>query len=202
MINWINPSRADELTRALRLAEDTCLNTALIGLVIGHESSGFVNELYWGDFGPSAKTNAGWPRGSWLPPPVISATAAEVLRTRTSNAADKNRTVEWAQWQLGNWWGMAAIFEAGAVVEAIDDAGTVLTATPVSGGRASSSPVGEIFYCENDQQESQVEMCAIRWPLHVASDRVRTVQERRCIFPRVPNSSLCRLHAAAGLSPP
>jgi hypothetical protein len=167
-------------------------------MVLAHESGGYVNGLYESLAGWSAKMDAGWPSGWWLPPAALDVAAEAVLRSRLRPGTDPDEAVEWAQWQLGNWWQLAALFLEGAEVGTIEDSGMVRVVGGVTRGGASGASTGELIYADLDSPAEHEPRCAAKWDLNVVGAFGIEVQDRQCILVPPAGDSLCRLHAAAG----
>lgn len=193
-----DPTWLGDLTRALQLAEPVCLNTALLGLVLGHESDGYTNKLYWNEYGPTAKNDAGWPTALWLPPASLAPDALELLRERTLRAEDQERAISWATWQLDAWWRFVACLDSEAVVLAITDGGEVVLGSDPAPVRRWASPLstGELMLV--DSYDVAEPTCAAEWEVTAVSERAGSVHSRNCVFRARYPVEYCAAHIAAG----
>lgn len=134
---YLSPGRDGAFTRFLCWAETTCLDAALLDLVLAVPPAGqYANRLIWREYpSPSGKSDAGWPDEVWHPQGEFDEAALDRIRSRTIDPTRGEDSVVWARLTIAAWWSLAATFCPGAtVVDILGDGQPVTDLPPASAG--------------------------------------------------------------------
>jgi len=195
VLPWAGPEQSDALARAFDRWESVCLDTAMLGAVIGHRSDKYVNRLYWNPHGPTATSDAGYPTGTWLPPRFLNESGRSLLRTRLMFPDDAERALTWADTQLAVW-AFASVFEDDAGVSGTLPDGSLDFGVASSPRRASPHAEGEL---SDEVPTFDRPRCAATWTHDVVGEEGASVQTRRCPLSASKRGLACRVHEALGM---
>ena len=201
LLSFLASGRDEPLGKFLCWAEVTCLDTALLGLVIAVPPVGqYVNRLFWRTEWPSpfGKADAGSPDMLWHPPGELDEAAAGLVRARTADRDRADDSVTWAVVTLEAWWALAATFCPGATVVDLLGDGQPVTELPAGspGPVHDATSLGALLPLPPQREgEPRCSVTTTRSYAAVGLEpRFAGSVEVECPFRSLPTSHRCRLH--------